>query len=38
MSQKVAVITGISSGMGKAAAELFNQNGWVVYGLSLIHI
>lgn len=32
MSQKVAVITGISSGMGKAAAELFNQNGWVVYG------
>ncbi|MDR3191081.1 MAG: SDR family NAD(P)-dependent oxidoreductase [Lactobacillaceae bacterium] len=30
--QKVVIITGISSGMGLAAAELFNRKGWAVYG------
>lgn len=31
-NQKVVAITGASSGMGKAAAELFAQQGWIVYG------
>lgn len=31
-NQKVVAITGASSGMGKETAELFNQQGWVVYG------
>lgn len=29
---KTAVITGVSSGIGKALAELFLQRGWKVYG------
>ncbi|VDG20448.1 short-chain dehydrogenase/reductase [Lactobacillus backii] [Lactiplantibacillus mudanjiangensis] len=32
MTQSVAIITGASSGMGKAAAELFAQKGWQVFG------
>ena len=31
---KVAVITGASSGIGLAAARLFTQKGWRVYGIS----
>jgi len=30
--KKVVAITGASNGMGEAAAKLFAQNGWVVYG------
>lgn len=32
MNTKVVLITGVSSGIGKAAAELFAQNGWQVIG------
>lgn len=32
MKQNVVVITGASSGMGKAAAELFATKGWLVFG------
>ncbi|MCG4282614.1 SDR family NAD(P)-dependent oxidoreductase [Lacticaseibacillus saniviri] len=31
-NQKVVAITGASNGMGKAALELFAQQGWIVYG------
>lgn len=31
-NQKVVAITGASSGMGKATAELFSRTGWIVYG------
>lgn len=31
MSQKTILITGASSGMGKAATELFAQRGWLVF-------
>lgn len=31
-SKKVVAITGASNGMGEAAARLFAQQGWVVYG------
>jgi short-subunit dehydrogenase len=31
-TKKVAIITGISSGMGRAAAIMFNERGYVVYG------
>ena len=34
MESKIVVITGASSGIGKAAAELFAANGCKVYGLS----
>lgn len=30
--QKVIAITGASSGMGKATAEIFSQKNWIVYG------
>lgn len=32
MAKQVAIITGISSGMGRAAAIMFNERGWIVYG------
>lgn len=32
MTTKVVAITGASSGMGKAAVQLFAQRGWIVYG------
>lgn len=32
MNTKVVLITGVSSGIGKAAAELFAKNGWQVVG------
>lgn len=32
MSKNVVLITGISSGMGYAAAKLFHNRGWIVYG------
>ncbi|QBO35211.1 SDR family NAD(P)-dependent oxidoreductase [Periweissella cryptocerci] len=32
MTKQVVIITGISSGMGRAAALLFNQRNWIVYG------
>lgn len=31
-TQKVVAITGASNGMGKAALQLFAQQGWIVYG------
>ncbi len=34
MQHKVAVITGASGGIGLAAATLFSENGYTVYGLS----
>ena len=34
MNKKVVVITGASSGIGFAAAELFAKKGYIVYGLS----
>ena len=34
MKTKSVIITGVSSGIGKASAELFLQSGWQVYGLS----
>ncbi|MDR1092729.1 MAG: SDR family NAD(P)-dependent oxidoreductase [Clostridiales bacterium] len=32
--KKIAVVTGVSSGIGFAAAKLFIRNGYTVYGLS----
>jgi short-subunit dehydrogenase len=32
--KKVVVITGASSGIGQATANMFLKNGWVVYGMS----
>ncbi|GAY71925.1 SDR family NAD(P)-dependent oxidoreductase [Lentilactobacillus kosonis] len=31
-NQKVVIITGASNGMGKAAAQVFADHGWIVYG------
>lgn len=31
---KVALVTGVSKGIGRATAEVFLQNGWKVYGIS----
>ena len=34
MQNKVAIVTGASSGIGLATAKLFNERGYAVYGLS----
>jgi NAD(P)-dependent dehydrogenase (short-subunit alcohol dehydrogenase family) len=34
VSKKIAIVTGASSGIGKAAAEVLAQNGFIVYGTS----
>ncbi len=34
--KRVVLITGVSGGIGNAAARLFNKNGWIVFGVDLL--